>query len=115
MYITAPGAAGPGVLGPGRPHTAGDPGSVRARRGHGHRTRRALRPRPTDDLKHLKVLERAGLVSRSREAHFRPVHLQAAPLRAASEWLGDYRQFWERSLDQLDALLRELKDHEETP
>lgn len=65
--------------------------------------------------KHLKVLERAGLVSRSREAHFRPVHLQAAPLRAASEWLGDYRQFWERSLDQLDALLRELKDHEETP
>jgi hypothetical protein len=61
------------------------------------------------------VLERAGLVSRSRESHFRPCHLEAAPLRAASDWLGDYRQFWERDLDQLDALLRELKDEEETP
>src|SRR5690349_8856715 len=51
--------------------------------------------------KHLKVLERAGLVSRGRDAQFRPVRLQAEPLATASQWLGDYRRFWEESLDQL--------------
>src|ERR671914_1563677 len=52
--------------------------------------------------KHLKVLERAGLVSRGRSAQFRPVRLNAGPLAAAAQWLGDYRGFWEASLDQLE-------------
>jgi DNA-binding transcriptional ArsR family regulator len=64
--------------------------------------------------KHLKVLERAGLVSRGRDAQFRPVRLNAAPLAAASQWIGDYRRFWEGSLDRLDAYVRELKQVEET-
>src|SRR5881394_2008139 len=53
--------------------------------------------------KHLKVLEAAGLVTRGREAQFRPVRLNAAPLAGAAKWIGDYRRFWEESLDRLDA------------
>jgi DNA-binding transcriptional ArsR family regulator len=52
--------------------------------------------------KHLKVLERAGLVSRGRQAQFRPVRLNAAPLAEAAQWLGDYQRCWEESLDRLD-------------
>jgi DNA-binding transcriptional ArsR family regulator len=59
--------------------------------------------------KHLKVLERAGLVARSREAQYRPCHLDAGPLKQASDWLGDYRRFWEESLDRLDLYLREAQ------
>jgi DNA-binding transcriptional ArsR family regulator len=59
--------------------------------------------------KHLKVLETAGLVSRRKEAQSRPCHLEAAPLEAVSAWLGDYRQFWERSTDALAAHLEEMK------
>ena len=55
--------------------------------------------------KHLKVLERAGLVSRGREAQFRPVRLNAAPLAYAAKWIGSYRRLWEGSFDSLDALL----------
>jgi DNA-binding transcriptional ArsR family regulator len=62
--------------------------------------------------KHLKVLEHAGLVSRGREAQFRPVRLNAAPLAGAAEWLGDYRRFWAESLDQLDAYVKEMKQKE---
>jgi DNA-binding transcriptional ArsR family regulator len=62
--------------------------------------------------KHLKVLERAGLVSRGREAQFRPVRLNAAPLEGAALWLGDYRRFWEESLDRLDVFVKELKRKE---
>jgi len=51
--------------------------------------------------KHLKVLEGAGLVSRGREAQWRPRHLEAKPLQAVSAWLEDYRRFWDRSLDSL--------------
>ncbi len=58
--------------------------------------------------KHLKVLERAGLVSRGREAQFRPVRLNAAPLETAAHWIGDYRRFWEESFDRLDAYASEL-------
>ena len=64
--------------------------------------------------KHLKVLERAGLVSRSREAQRRPCRIQAAPLAEASNWLGTYRQFWEASFNRLDDYLRELQITEET-
>jgi DNA-binding transcriptional ArsR family regulator len=59
--------------------------------------------------KHLKVLERAGLISSSREAQRRPRRLEAAPLAEATEWLGGYRRYWEDSLQNLDALLDELK------
>lgn len=62
--------------------------------------------------KHLKVLERAGLVSRGRDAQFRPVRLNAAPLAEAARWLGDYRGFWEQSLDQLDDYVQDLKRKE---
>jgi DNA-binding transcriptional ArsR family regulator len=62
--------------------------------------------------KHLKVLERAGLVSRGREAQFRPVRLNAAPMEGAAEWLGDYRRFWAESLDRLDVYVKELKRKE---
>jgi DNA-binding transcriptional ArsR family regulator len=59
--------------------------------------------------KHLKVLERAGLVSRGRDAQRRPVRLEAAPLAEATEWLEGYRRFWEGSFQRLDAFLDELK------
>ncbi len=58
--------------------------------------------------KHLKALERAGLVTRGRDAQYRPVRLNAAPLARAAAWLGDYRQFWEESLDQLEVYAKEL-------
>src|SRR3954466_16112782 len=65
--------------------------------------------------KHLKVLERAGLISRGRDAQRRPCRLQAAPLAEATEWLERYRQFWEASFQRLDALLDEMKADEEKP
>jgi DNA-binding transcriptional ArsR family regulator len=62
--------------------------------------------------KHLRVLERAGLVSRGREAQRRPRRLEAKPLAEATEWLEDYRRFWEGSFARLDTLLDELKTKE---
>ncbi len=62
--------------------------------------------------KHLKVLERAGLIARGREAQWRPCRLEARPLKDASDWIEHYRQFWEQSFDRLDAYLRELKNKE---
>ena len=59
--------------------------------------------------KHLKVLERAGLISRAQDAQRRPRRLEAAPLAEANEWLERYRQFWEDSYGRLDALLAEMK------
>lgn len=59
--------------------------------------------------KHLKVLETAGLVSRSREAQWRPCHLQAEPLADVWSWLSEYRRFWDRSLDGLGAYLQALQ------
>jgi DNA-binding transcriptional ArsR family regulator len=59
--------------------------------------------------KHLKVLERAGLIARGREAQWRPCRLDAAPLKGAADWLEGYRRFWEESLDRLDDYLRELQ------
>jgi DNA-binding transcriptional ArsR family regulator len=65
--------------------------------------------------KHLKVLERAGLIARSRQAQLRPCRLEAGPLRDATEWLERYREFWEQSLDRLDEYLRGLKAEPGTP
>ena len=59
--------------------------------------------------KHLKVLERAGLISRGRDAQRRPRRLEAKPLAEANEWLERYRQYWESSYAQLDSLLDEMK------
>jgi DNA-binding transcriptional ArsR family regulator len=59
--------------------------------------------------KHLKVLEKAGLVTRSREAQYRPCTFNGRPLRDADEWIERYRRFWEQSLDRLDAYLREVQ------
>jgi DNA-binding transcriptional ArsR family regulator len=65
--------------------------------------------------KHLKVLERAGLIARGREAQWRPSRLEARPLREVAAWVGGYRQFWEESFDRLDEYLQELqlKDNED--
>jgi DNA-binding transcriptional ArsR family regulator len=66
--------------------------------------------------KHLRVLERAGLISRGREAQWRPCRLNAAPLEDASIWIDEYRRFWEQSFDRLDDYLKKLqareKEHE---
>ena len=62
--------------------------------------------------KHLKVLERAGLITRGREAQWRPCRLEADPLRDAADWLEHYRRFWEQSLDRLEAYLKELQAKE---
>ena len=59
--------------------------------------------------KHLKVLERAGLISRGRDAQRRPRRLEARPLAVANQWLERYRQFWEGSFARLDSLLDEMK------
>ena len=62
--------------------------------------------------KHLKVLQRAGLIARGREAQWRPCRLEAAPLKDAAEWIEHYRRFWEESFDRLDDYLSELKTRE---
>lgn len=65
--------------------------------------------------KHLKVLERAGLVERGREAQWRPCQLKARPLKDAAEWVERYRTFWEQRFDRLDEYLRELQQKKEKP
>ncbi len=62
--------------------------------------------------KHLKVLERAGLIIRSRDAQWRPCRLKADRLKEIADWVESYRQFWEQSLDRLDAYLQELQQQE---
>jgi DNA-binding transcriptional ArsR family regulator len=63
--------------------------------------------------KHLKVLERAGLITRGREAQWRPCQIKAEPLKDAADWIEQYRQFWEERLDRLDDYLHELQTQEE--
>lgn len=62
--------------------------------------------------KHLKVLERARLITRGRSAQWRPCQLRAAPMKEAVDWLEHYRRFWEGNLDRLDEYLKELKKEE---
>ena len=63
--------------------------------------------------KHLKVLERAGLIARGREAQSRPCRLKAAPLGEVADWVEQYRRFWEQSFDRLDGYLHELRREED--
>lgn len=67
---------------------------------------------PPSITKHLKVLERAGLITRSRDAQWRPCRLEAAPLREVSKWIENYRQFWEHSMHRLDDYLSTLSAKE---
>jgi DNA-binding transcriptional ArsR family regulator len=60
--------------------------------------------------KHLKVLERAGLIARGKTAQWRPCRLRAAPLEDVTQWLQDYRRFWEERFDQLDEHLRRTQE-----
>lgn len=62
--------------------------------------------------KHLKVLERCGLIRRGKEAQWRPCRLEATPMKEAVDWLEDYRQFWEQRFDRLDDYLKELQKQE---
>ena len=62
--------------------------------------------------KHLKVLERAGLIARGREAQWRPCRLSASPLKDVADWVDHYRSFWEQSLNRLDQYLREIQSQE---
>jgi len=62
--------------------------------------------------KHLKVLERAGLIARSREAQWRPARLEAGPLKDAAQWIEHYRRFWEESLDRLETYLKTIQTKE---
>ncbi len=65
--------------------------------------------------KHLKVLERAGLITRSRQAQWRPCQLNAAPLHQAADFIEQYRQFWEQSFDRLDAYLKTMQTPPQKP
>src|SRR5690554_191812 len=62
--------------------------------------------------KHLKVLEKAGLIERSREAQYRPCRLQPEPLKGVDEWMGQYRKFWEESFNRLDNYLNKIQTKE---
>jgi DNA-binding transcriptional ArsR family regulator len=62
--------------------------------------------------KHLRVLENAGLIARSRDAQRRPCHLEAEPIKAVADWAESYRAIWEARLDRLDTYLRKLKHKE---
>jgi len=63
--------------------------------------------------KHLKVLQRAGLIERRREAQWRPAWLEAEPLKDVAEWLEGYRRFWEGSFDRLEDYLRDIQQEDE--
>ena len=62
--------------------------------------------------RHLRVLERAGLIARERDAQWRPTRLEAAPLREVAEWTDNYRRFWDASFDRLDTYLQTLQEKE---
>lgn len=65
--------------------------------------------------KHLKVLQRAGLITQGRRAQWRPCRLEAGPLREVSDWVESYRRFWDERLDRLEAYLEELQGQEPKP
>src|SRR5688572_2759100 len=68
---------------------------------------------PPAVTKHLKVLQRAGLITQGRQAQWRPCRIQAAPLKDVADWLEDYRRFWDQSFERLDEYLIELQAKEQ--
>ena len=68
---------------------------------------------PPAITKHLKVLQRAGLITQGRQAQWRPCRLEGKPLKQVAGWLEDYRRFWDESLDRLDEYLQQIKDKEQ--
>lgn len=68
---------------------------------------------PPAITKHLKVLEKAGLISRGREAQWRPCRLEAGPLRGVADWVEEYRRYWDQSFDRLDDYLKKLQGKQE--
>ena len=68
---------------------------------------------PPAVTKHLKVLQRAGLITQGRQAQWRPCRLEAAPLKDVADWLEDYRRFWDQSFERLDEYLIELQEKEQ--
>ena len=68
---------------------------------------------PPAVTKHLKVLQRAGLITQGRQAQWRPCRLEAAPLKDVADWLEDYRRFWDQSFQRLDRYLIELQEKEQ--
>lgn len=68
---------------------------------------------PPAVTKHLKVLQKAGLITQGRQAQWRPCRLEAAPLHEAADFIAQYRQFWEQSLDRLDSYLKDLQKQEQ--
>jgi DNA-binding transcriptional ArsR family regulator len=68
---------------------------------------------PPAVTKHLKVLQRAGLITQGRQAQWRPCRLEAAPLKGVADWLEDYRRFWEASFERLDDYLADLQAKEQ--
>jgi DNA-binding transcriptional ArsR family regulator len=70
---------------------------------------------PPAVTKHLKVLQRAGLITQGRQAQWRPCRLEASPLREVADWVEPYRQFWEQRLDRLEDYLRTLQTPEKKP
>jgi DNA-binding transcriptional ArsR family regulator len=76
---------------------------------------RPLRMSPPAVSKHLKVLERGGLISRSKDAQWRPCRLEAQPLREADDWIAQYRQEWEQRFDRLEAYLKQIQAPSPTP
>jgi DNA-binding transcriptional ArsR family regulator len=63
--------------------------------------------------KHIKVLESAGLITKGRDAQWRPCRLEAAPLQGAMDWIAPYRRFWEEQMDRLDGYLHDLQTQEQ--
>jgi DNA-binding transcriptional ArsR family regulator len=68
---------------------------------------------PPAVTKHLKVLQRAGLITQGRQAQWRPCRLEAAPLKGVADWLEEYRRFWDGSFERLDEYLIELQEKEQ--
>lgn len=91
--------------------------AILARLAHGERSVKDLAEPFAMSLpavsKHLKVLERAHLIERSREAQWRPCRLAPEPLKDVATWVGQYRQLWEERLDRLDAYLKELQEEKD--
>lgn len=93
--------------------------AILSRLSHGEATVKELAAPFTMTLpaisKHLRVLERAGLIRRGRSAQWRPCQLEAAPLKEIADWVGEYRAFWEGGLDRLDAYLQETRSSTPEP